>query len=238
MRLARELDATVAELEGTTSPDLPSRAVLVVPLGSTEQHGPHLPLDTDTIIAASIASAAAAATGALLAPALAYGSSGEHAGFTGTLSLSNAALESVVVELVRSVDDWPGENPAVVLVNGHGGNYGPVSSALATLQAEGRTVHAWWPVDADGDAHAGRTETSLLLHLAPSLVRQDRYEAGNTASLTQLMPRLRSEGVKGVSTNGVLGDPTHSTAENGAVIWSRWTAEVIRMIKMIASPGG
>src|SRR3712207_8629966 len=82
--------------------DLRSPAVtgdlLVVPLGATEQHGPHLPLGTDTVIA----SALAASLDAVVAPALPYGSSGEHAGFPGTLSIGREALVHVLVELVRS----------------------------------------------------------------------------------------------------------------------------------------
>src|SRR5215207_5502786 len=133
--------------------ELTSHAVsgdlLVVPLGATEQHGPHLPLGTDTIIATALA----ASLDAVIAPSLPYGSSGEHAGFPGTLSIGRAAFELVVVELVRSADAFAG----VVLVSGHGGNAAPLARGVALLVAEGRRVVAWAPRVDGGDLHAGRT---------------------------------------------------------------------------------
>lgn len=205
-------------------------AVILVPLGSTEQHGPHLPLSTDTIVAERLAVAAARSVGAVavVAPAVAYGSSGEHAGFAGTLSIGRAALELVVTELVRSLDD---SRPAgVVFVNGHGGNLHPVRAAIRTLTHEGRRVEAWWPADAEGDAHAGRTETAVMLHLAPALVRLEKIVAGETRPLNELSATLRRNGLRAVTSSGVLGDPTGATAEYGAALVQRWTAEIAGLI--------
>src|SRR5438874_9410584 len=138
-------------------------SILVVPIGSTEQHGPHLPVGTDSDVAVALADRLASARpGVLVAPALPYGSAGEHAAFPGTLSIGTAALELVIVELVRSADAFGG----VVLVSGHGGNAAPLAAAVATLQAEGRSVLGWAPRIPGGDAPAGRTENSLLLVLA------------------------------------------------------------------------
>jgi len=143
-------DVTWSELDGDAA-----RLILAVPVGSTEQHGPHLPLSTDTDIAVALAERVAdACTDVLVAPALPYGSSGEHAGFTGTLSIGQDALEHVVVELVRSADAFAG----VVLVCAHGGNAEPLERAVNTLRAEGRRVMAWMPHAYD-DVHAGRSET-------------------------------------------------------------------------------
>ena len=84
----------------------------------------------------------------------------------------------------------------MVFVNGHGGNAPTVASAVDLLRAEGRAA-SWAACAAPGsDAHAGLTETSLLLHLAPETVRVDRLEPGDTRSVTELMPALRSEGVR------------------------------------------
>ena len=111
-------------------------AVLLLPVGSTEQHGPHLPLTTDTDIAMAIAMGAAERRDQLVvAPALAYGSAGEHQGFAGTLSIGGDATETVLVELGRSAAH---DYAHLVLVSTHGGNAEPVAAAVARLAEEGR----------------------------------------------------------------------------------------------------
>lgn len=201
------------DLGALSWPDVePSRLLLAVALGSCEQHGPHLPLDTDARIAAALATELAERRDdVVVAPTLAFGSSGEHAGFPGTLSIGQAALELLIVELCRSAGGFAG----VVLVNGHGGNAEPVTRAVSTLTGEGRSVLPWWPVVAGGDAHAGRTETSLLLAIAPAAVRLDEAEPGVTAPLAELLPALRRDGLRSVTANGVLGDPTGASATEG-----------------------
>lgn len=189
-----------------------AKRLLLVPLGSTEQHGPHLPFDTDTRIAVAVAEGLARRRpDVTIAPALPYGSSGEHAGFPGTLSIGQTATEHVVIELVRSADAFGG----VVLVSGHGGNSEPLARAVERLGAEGRPVLQWSATVPGGDPHAGRTETSLLLAIAPDLVRLERAEPGNTAPLAELLPTLRADGVRAASPNGVLGDPAGASAEEG-----------------------
>ncbi|CAN5531198.1 mycofactocin biosynthesis peptidyl-dipeptidase MftE [soil metagenome] len=190
-----------------------SRPLLVIPVGSCEQHGPHLPMSTDTIIAVALAERAARSIDhALVGPALTVTASGEHAGFPGTLSIGTDVMEQVVVELVRSAD-WAN---GTVLVNGHGGNRAPVDAAVRRLRDEGRRVEAWWPrVGGKGDLHAGHTETSLLLALAPHLVEVSAATPGSELDPDSLR-RLVTDGVGAVSANGVLGDPTAATAEHGA----------------------
>jgi creatinine amidohydrolase len=194
--------------------------LLAVPLGATEQHGPHLPLGTDTVIACALA---AGLDEAVVAPALPYGSSGEHAGFAGTLSIGRAALESVLVELARSSDF-----ARILFVSAHGGNAEPLAAAVRRLRGEGVAARAWSP-SWGGDAHAGRVETSLMLALAPGLVG-DAREAGNVEPLADLMPRLRREGVRAVSPNGVLGDPAGASAEEGRALLAAAIAELTRFV--------
>lgn len=195
-------------------PELPESPLLVVPLGSVEQHGGHLPLTTDAAVACAVAEAAVEALeGALLAPGLAYGASGEHEGFPGTVSIGTAALTEVLVELGRSACRWAGR---LLLVNAHGGNLDALRAAVPRLRGEGRDV-AWFPCAVPGgDAHAGRTETSLMLHVEPRVPLGRRAVPGVTTPLAELVSRLRAEGVRAVSPTGVLGDPSGASAAEGA----------------------
>ncbi|MFW0783973.1 mycofactocin biosynthesis peptidyl-dipeptidase MftE [Gordonia sp. CPCC 206044] len=203
-------------------PELSGRSVtLLVPLGATEQHGPHLPLDTDsrisTVVANQVADELVDETGSgravLAAPGINYGASGEHEGFAGTISLGHEALHLMLVEYGRSACRWADR---LVFVNGHGGNGATVVSAVRRLRYEGRDV-AWFPCGTSGgDAHAGITETSVLLHVSPSDVALSAAEVGNTAPIGTLLESMRSGGVAAVSANGVLGDPTGASAEHGA----------------------
>lgn len=201
----------------TSAGAVEGQPLLIVPVGSTEQHGPHLPLGTDTMVAGAVAKAAAEmlgvrGTAVLVAPTVSYGASGEHEGFPGTVSIGHEALTNLLVELGRSACRWA---PGVIFVNGHGGNVASLRAAVDLLRYEGRPV-AWTSCDLPGsDAHAGHTETSLLMELAPHTVSVDDLEVGCLTPLVELMPRLRREGVRGVSPNGVLGDPTRATAQEG-----------------------
>ncbi|WP_313674663.1 mycofactocin biosynthesis peptidyl-dipeptidase MftE [Mycolicibacterium sp.] len=208
----------IHELGGATWAELADGAAIVlVPVGSTEQHGPHLPLDTDTRVATAVAAAVAANLDLLVAPPIAYGASGEHQGFAGTVSIGTAALQAVLVEYGRSASDWARR---VVFINGHGGNVDALHAAVALLRTEHRDA-AWCSPAAHGsDAHAGHTETSVLLHLSPDLVRTAETRPGNTDALVDLMPRLRAGGVRVVSDSGVLGDPTTATAAHGARLFA------------------
>jgi len=231
--VSRTADRTAAHppLGSLTWPEVAASAaesILIVPLGSTEQHGPHLPLRTDSDIAVALASRLAAARpDMLVAPLLPYGSAGEHAAFPGTLSIGAAALELIVVELVRSADAFAG----VVLVSGHGGNAAPLAAAVVTLRGEGRRVMAWTPRVPGGDAHAGRTETSLLLALSADAVRLRAAEPGETAPLADLMGELRRSGVAAVSANGVLGDPAGASADEGERLLDQLAADLVASVE-------
>ncbi len=215
-----------------TSGEVAGAEVVLVPVGSTEQHGPHLPLGTDTLVATAVAARLAARLpGAWVAPALAYGSSGEHQSFPGTVSIGTDALRLVLVELVRSVRTWC---PRVVLVNGHGGNLEAVRGAVDQLTHEGHRVD-WVPCAVAGaDAHAGRTETSLLLHLHPDAVRPALAAPGCTTPLRDLLPALRAGGVAAVSPNGVLGDPTGASAAEGERLLAAMVDVALARLEVVA----
>ena len=206
----------MTRLATSTWPDLAetagSGAILLIPLGSTEQHGPHLPVTTDTDIAAAIVDAAASRDPRLVvAPPVAYGSSGEHRDFPGTLSIGQDATTLLLLELGRSAGV---HFVRTVVVSAHGGNAVPLARAMQRLAEEGHPVSAWSP-PWSGDLHAGRLETSLMLAIDPERVHLDRAQAGDTRPLDEILPLLRSTGVRPVSANGVLGDPAGARPEEG-----------------------
>lgn len=231
-----------------TEVDRATAGVLLVPVGSCEQHGPHLPMDTDTTVATAVAHAVATARDDVwVAPPVAYGSSGEHQTFPGTLSIGTAALTTMLVELARSALPPAPSPPAsgssagpdlaarwdrVVFVNGHGGNREAVVAAVDVLVGEGRAVSAWSPRIPGGDAHAGRTETSLLLAIDPDVVGDGR-PVGVTTPIERLLPQLREGGVAAVSEHGVLGDATGASAEEGMAI----LADLVSDLTSLLSPG-
>jgi len=198
---------------------------LIIPVGSTEQHGPHLPLDTDTRIADAVARAIVDRLSEadrdaqwMLAPPIGYGASGEHEGFPGTISIGTSALRLLLVEFGRSAAGWASR---LLFVNGHGGNVEALATATALLRYEGRDV-GWCSCGVSGgDAHAGHTETSVLLHISPEAVRMAERVPGNSAPLAELLPAMRGGGMAAVSDVGVLGDPTAATSADGARLFAQ-----------------
>ncbi|BBZ18477.1 mycofactocin system creatininase family protein [Mycolicibacterium gadium] len=206
---------------------------MIIPVGSTEQHGPHLPLDTDTRIATAVARALADRlvpaneSKWMVAPAIEYGASGEHEEFSGTVSIGTSALRLLLVEFGRSASRWASR---LVFVNGHGGNVEALATAAALLRYEGRDV-GWCSCSAENaDAHAGHTETSVLLHISPADVWINEWVPGNSAPLGQLMPAMRQGGIAAVSEVGILGDPTTATAEEGARIFAEMVDGCLRRV--------
>lgn len=228
-------EATSSEIRhaALTDDDIGS-PILLIPVGSTEQHGPHLPLNTDTLVAEEIAGRTLHRTdGLILGPTLAVTASGEHSGFAGTLSIGNAAMTQVAVELGRSAD-WAA---GIVFVNGHGGNHAALTKAVDTLVYERRPTLAWWPKwprRNDGgppDLHAGRIETSLMLAIDPGLVRLERAVAGPDTPLDELLPDLRQHGVMHVSTSGVLGDPEGASGAEGERFITQFVEDLVHEIE-------
>lgn len=226
----------MTSLQSKVWPDVARPDLVLVPVGSLEQHGPHLPFRTDTAIAQAVAAHAAERLErdgwqVEILPPVAIGSSGEHQSFPGTVSIGTDVLRSVLVELVRSVRTWAGR---VLFVNGHGGNVQAVRAAVEQLVYEGHDVE-WAPCGtSSADAHAGRTETSLMLHLHPDDVRLERIEAGNTLPLNEILPEMLAGGVQAVSPNGVLGDPQGASAREGAAL----LAEMVDLVVDRAVPAG
>ncbi|MFE9313317.1 mycofactocin biosynthesis peptidyl-dipeptidase MftE [Streptomyces sp. NPDC006706] len=159
--------------------------------------------------------------------------SGEHQGFPGTLSIGQEAVELLLVELVRSAALTFRQ---VILVSAHGGNAQPVTRAVRRLRSEGRNVLAWAP-RWDGDAHAGRTKTSVMRSPTPDHVRLDAAWPGNTTPIQDLLPQLRGSGLSlRHPPNGVLGDPARAHAEEGETLLQRAAADLTEMRTPSASP--
>jgi creatinine amidohydrolase len=195
----------------------------LLPVGATEQHGPHLPASTDSEIAEAVCRAASARTGVPVLPTLRVGSSQAHTtAWPGTLSLSPRLLIAAVVELARWVRASGFER--LLVLNGHVGNVAPLRVAVDEIRTEGvlRVGLASWyeltpeiaaTVTADADDwHAHAAETSLMLHLRPELVVREaiRDDPDRTGDL------VLSYTVAETSREGLTGSPSRATADEGA----------------------
>jgi creatinine amidohydrolase len=210
--------------------------ILILPLGSFEQHGPHLPLDTDTIIIDSVVAHAldeeqTESAKFLVAPTIAISASDEHAGFSGTLSTGTEVLVQSVVAICRSAS-W---SLGVCIVNGHGGNADALPRISSALTHE-KIRHSIWSLPSyDGaDMHAGHTETSVMLHVAPDKVHTDRIERGTVGDASALVAQMRTSGVAGVSDNGVLGDPTTATSQHGVAVMKLYSSSLANHLAAIS----
>jgi creatinine amidohydrolase len=216
------------------------RRVCLVPIGATEQHGPHLPTGTDTIVATLLCDEVSARTGALVLPAVSLGASfGHGTTFPGTLS---AAPEELAGQIRRTVE-WATYSGArrFLLLNGHVGNTAALSVAGDHLRLErenvGVGVANWWGLDdwikeqvsSDGeDWHANRAETSLMLALNPEVVDMSSAAAADD--------RDRSDGLifrytaRRLSKNGVTGSPSSATLELGTQILDRVLTALVELV--------
>jgi creatinine amidohydrolase len=236
--------AGTRQIASLTSPEISaldkSSALVILPLAAVEQHGPHLPCSTDTVIADELVSRAIAATPASVEvwtlPSVPYGKSNEHRDFPGTATLSAETLTATCREIGRSVAEWGFRKLA--LVNSHGGQIHLLEVAARDIREEtGLQVFPLYPYRAalpDGlltgrhearfGIHGGELETSLMLAIDAASVRLDRLEAGGKAVQTLYAPggRLSLEGefptawlTRDLSANGVIGDPREATREKG-----------------------
>jgi mycofactocin system creatininase family protein len=207
---------------------------VILPLGATEQHGPHLPLGTDTFRAAAVAERLAAALPkTLVAPALPIGCSDEHTGFAGLLSLDHATLAGIIVDCATRMAAWGVRR--LVLLSAHGGNASALALASAQLRERAcplvvlilaastsltealQRIAREDGVTADAlGLHAGEGETSEMLHLRPDLVRFEHLLPGYAGPMADIVAQLRQSGLRAVTATGTLGDPCAAEAGRGA----------------------
>jgi len=212
------------------------RSLLIQPIASIEQHGPHLPLATDLMVCEASAEAAVAQRGdeldLWLLPSLAYGKSNEHAWAPGTIWLSAQTILAVLDDLGRAIMATPARR--LVFVNGHGGNTSLLDVACRDLRQKYGLmtflVHPSVPPDHGGaghpaergmGVHAGLQETSLILHLRPDLVDMAAARANVPIYQTNYTyvgfgkPARHGWLASDFGPSGVIGDPTQATAELG-----------------------
>ncbi|WP_207592122.1 creatininase family protein [Halomontanus rarus] len=215
----------------------------VLPVGSTEQHGPHAPLGTDVLTAEAIADAGVERFDGevVRAPAISIGVAEEHRHFPGTMWVSPDTFRSVVRESVESLSYHGFDR--VVLVNGHGGNVGALREVAGTISRhdEAYAVPFTWfdAIDADDMGHGGPLETALLRHLRPDLVREDRIDAareggapgwGEWVSYTNLAYDSAA-----FSENGVVGDPAAGDADRGHELFDEAAAALVALLEAVAA---
>ncbi|QHC22485.1 creatininase family protein [Streptomyces sp. GS7] len=197
----------------------------LLPIGSFEQHGAHLPLTTDTVVACAVSAEIAARHPVLLLPPLTVSCSQEHSAWPGTVSISARTLHAVVTDIAASLRR--SGTGTLILVNGHGGNH-VLRNVVQESHESGGTRMALFPGSADwaaarsragvrtsahSDMHAGETETSILLHAHPELVRPGYASADH---LADDRPHLLTLGMAAYTESGVIGRPSLASAEKGA----------------------
>jgi creatinine amidohydrolase len=232
-------------LPTATSVDEGKRAasIAVLPVGSFEQHGDHLPLATDSMIAVIIAGRVADAYGLFQLPPITISCSHEHAGWPGTVSISATTLHAVIVDVAASLAASGIQR--LLLVSGHGGNYvlsnvaqeasvtGPHIAVFPT-PADWRSarVAADLSTDPHTDMHAGELETSILLHALPEVVRPSYPEADHTAE----RPQLLTLGLRAYTSTGVIGVPSQATAEKGKALLDQLVADAAEHLRALGAP--
>ncbi|MDR5672988.1 creatininase family protein [Halalkaliarchaeum sp. AArc-GB] len=231
------------------SEEMAGESLAVVPLGSTEQHGPHLPLATDHLIAESLARAATERTGHVCTPTVDIGVSSHHRQFHGTLWVDPHAFRSYVESLTRNLT-YHGID-RVVYVNAHGGNVEPLREAGRRLRDD-RAAYAieWMWNDSIPDLveelfehpgpHGGPKETAMIMHVARELVDEDRLEDARDGGVVDLEDTdSRLFGARTFydaidnSENGVFGDQTDATPEKGKELFEAATDQLVALLEWL-----
>jgi creatinine amidohydrolase len=241
-------------LEDMTWPDVAEalrqgvRTILIM-VCSTEQHGPHLPLCTDSVIGKKLGEELARRLGnALLAPVISIGCSDYHMNFPGTITLRKETLTHILIDYCLSICRHGFTN--IVLIPIHGGNYTPVAEVAQHLGKELEDVRIIAPTDLTAilqmvdstarsigidpraaGAHAGELETSLMMILKAELVKAECRPQGFLGDLATSFPLAMEKGIEVLSTEGVLGDPRAANLSNGRVYFEAFVRFYLEFIR-------
>ncbi len=233
-----------------------ARCTALIPLGALEQHGPHMPLATDSLIVEALARSVAERVDrpVLVTPVIPAGLSDHHTGFAGTVSLTSGSLESVLIAFLESFRRMGLRRCA--LITAHGGNFAYMGRFAELYSTEELTVSAFSDFSAylvemfaaatelgieppASDVHAGAIETGLGQHLFPGLIRPGWAEVeGLSDGSPDIVERVMVDGVRSVSATGVLGTPALATPELGAAVFERLSARIAGWLEetMAAQP--
>ncbi|RBI62182.1 creatininase family protein [halophilic archaeon] len=240
-------------LADQTWPDLgdyvAEESVAVVPLGSTEQHGPHLPLATDHLIAEGLAREAADRAGFLCTPTVNVGVSPHHKQFHGTMWVDPPEFRDYVESFSRNLT-YHGVD-RIVYVNAHGGNMQHLREVGRRLREDRAAFAVEWMWDESipdlvddlferNGPHGGPKETAMVMHLAPELVREDRLEEARDGGVPvfedadpyRYGARNFYDAIDNTG-NGVLGDQTDATPEKGERLFEAATERLVRLLEFV-----
>jgi creatinine amidohydrolase/Fe(II)-dependent formamide hydrolase-like protein len=227
--------------------------IAILPVGAIEQHGPHLPLDTDAFDADYLARRVAEACSEpkpLVLPMIPFGVSYHHDDFKGTISVSNDALSKIIYDIGMSL----ARNgiKKMLIINGHGDNAPTLRYAAQMINRDAKIftcVDTGETSDVDldklistpNDVHAGETETSTSLATRPHLVKMEQAKAMIPQFTSRYLNFSSTRGVpwyahtKRISENGVMGDPTKATAEKGEKMWEIMIAHLVSFVEDLKS---
>lgn len=207
----------------------------LIPVGSLEQHGPHLPISTDADIVSSIAKRVSEKANFLLLPTITYGVSFEHAPYF-NLSITKSSLRKILVELCISL--WKNKIKNIIILNGHHGN----QLALKNIPQKVHTlssgkvrvfVFSYWHFMKREFDHAGFVETSLMLAISKKIMMKKAKKGFIVDKFSkkerQRLDKLASKSFPSVTKSGVWGDPRKATAEDGKQIFREIVREILKM---------
>lgn len=223
--------------------------VAIIPVGSTEQHGLHLPLKTDAFIAYELAKLAAQKVPVVVTPPIFYGESSHHLDFPGTISINSSTLVSLTKDVAKSLVRHGFKK--IIILNAHGGNTHILQTAANEIHQETQAFVAlvdWWTIASDEVMkiktspiwHACELETSIMLALDSSSVDLSKAVKQIPSALSKFIkydfaagePRARVAwpNVKKVSGSGVIGDPTKASIEKGEKIVNKVVERLVTLI--------